>query len=292
MADPSTWWGTRAATRSVTPVRDPGRPVPVSASVLDALDVCPTQWFLAREAGGATRQHQSANLGEMVHALAQRVAAGELAAGPDDVDDLMAHVETVWHRLEFRTPWAKARELERVEAALRRFLRWHHANPRRLVAVEEPFRAVVELTGGERVELTGYADRLELDADGRLVVVDLKTGRTKPSDKSVLTNLQLGLYQLAVDHGAVDELLGGDAAAGGAELVQLGLTGDDEDADVQRQPVQHDEGPERADLRARLARTATLLREERFPAVAGPQCRECPFVPICPARSAGAVVSG
>ena len=61
------------------------------------------------------------------------------------------------------------------------------------------------------------------------MVVDLKTGRTKPTGPQVRGNLQLGLYQLAVDHGAVDGLEGlppGHAHAGGAELVQLGLTDD------------------------------------------------------------------
>ena len=42
--------------------------------------VCPTQWFLEREAGGVARAHQSANLGELLHALAQRVATGEARA--------------------------------------------------------------------------------------------------------------------------------------------------------------------------------------------------------------------
>jgi RecB family exonuclease len=230
----------------------------------------------------------------MVHALAQRVAAGELVPGPDGVDQLMGHVEQVWDRLEFRTPWAKARELERIRSALARFLAWHHANSRTLVGIEAPFRAVLELPNGERVALGGYADRLELDADGRVVVVDLKTGRTKPSDKSVLTNVQLGLYQLAVDHGAADELVGQDAEhdtrAGGAELVQLGLTGDDEHATVQTQPDQADDGPERVALRARLARAAELLRSESFPAIAGQHCRDCDFVPICPIKSAGHVI--
>ena len=290
MADPSTWWGTRSVSRSVRPVRDPDLPVPVSSSIIEHFEVCPTQWFLAREAGGVARQHQSANLGEMVHALAQRVAAGELEPGPEGVDQLMGHVEQVWDRLEFRTPWAKARELERIRSALARFLAWHHANTRTLVGIEEPFRAVLELPNGERVALGGYADRLELDADGRVVVVDLKTGRSKPTDKSVLTNIQLGLYQLAVDHGAADELVDQGARAGGAELVQLGLTNDDPRATVQQQPGQADDGPERAALRDRLARAAELLRSESFPAVAGQQCRDCDFVPICPIKSAGHVI--
>ncbi len=295
-ADPGSWWGTRAATLSDRPLRDPDQPVPVSASLLDGLMTCPTQWFLSREAGGVTRAHQSANLGEIVHAIAQRVAAGEVDVPPGEagVELLMAHVGEVWDRMEFRTPWARVRELDRVRAALGRFLAWHAADPRTLVGIEQEFRAVIELVGGERVRLSGYADRLELDADGRIVVVDLKTNRTKPTDKSLATHVQLGLYQLAVDHGAVDAIDGlppGRVEAGGAELVQLGLTDGGAKAVVQSQPAQADDGPERTLLRAQLAQAADLLRSERFPAVVGPQCRECPFEPICPAQSAGHVVT-
>ncbi|HRI98036.1 MAG TPA: PD-(D/E)XK nuclease family protein, partial [Nocardioides sp.] len=296
MADPSTWWGTRSATRSVQPLRDPDRPVPVSASLLEHISTCPTQWFLSREAGGVTRQHQSANLGEIVHALAQRIAAGELDVTPDDagVEQLMEYVGEVWDRMEFRTPWARARELERTRAALGRFLAWHAADPRTVIGIEQEFKAVLDLPDGEQVRLAGYADRLELDGDGRVVVVDLKTTRGKPTDKSMATNLQLGLYQLAVDHGAVDGLPGlpgGQAEAGGAELVQLGLRDGGPEATVQTQGVQEEDGPERRALRAQLSRAAQLLRAEQFPAVVGEQCRECPFEPICPAKSAGHVVS-
>jgi RecB family exonuclease len=296
MADPSTWWGTRAATRSVQPLRDPERPVPVSASLLDGITTCPTQWFLAREAGGVTRAHQSANLGEIVHALAQRIAAGELEVSPDDdgVARLMQHVEQVWDRMEFRTPWARARELERTRAALGRFLAWHTANQRELIGIEQEFKAVIDLADGEQIRLAGYADRLELDAEGRVVVVDLKTTRGKPTDKSMPGNVQLGLYQLAVDHGAIDGLSalpGEHAASGGAELVQLGLRDGGPAAVVQAQGVQADDGPERTALRGQLSRAAQLLRAEEFPAVVGPQCRDCPFEPICPARSAGHVVA-
>ncbi len=291
-ADPANWWGTRAASRAAEPIRPEDRPVPVSASMLDSLAVCPTQWFLEREAGGSGRAHQSANLGELVHALAERVASGD---APPDPDALMAYVDEVWDRLDFRTPWSKQREHDRVRAALERFVDWHEANPRTLVGREERFSTVVEVDG-ERVQVTGYADRVELDTDGRVVVVDLKTGRTKPSDVSVKTHVQLALYQYAVDHGALDEQLprgdgGASYEAGGAELVQLGLMDGGPDATVQKQPVHLEDGPERNDLRGRLAHAASLIREEHFPAVAGQQCRTCTFVSLCPAKSAGAVVA-
>ncbi len=60
------------------------------------------------------------------------------------------------------------------------------------------------LPDGQVVRLHGYADRLELDEDGRVVVVDLKTGKYKPTGPEVERHSQLGLYQLAVDHGAAD----------------------------------------------------------------------------------------
>jgi len=284
IADPSTWWGTRAASRSVRPVRDPDQPVPISATLLESVERCPTQWFLEREAGGVARAHQSANLGEILHELAQRVAQGELEPA---VDVLMEEVDAVWDRLDFRTPWSKAREHERLRAAIGRFLQWHLANPRRLLDTEARFSTVVELESGERVRLSGYADRLELDADGDLVVVDLKSGRTKPTNKSVESHVQLGLYQYAVDHGATAELAPG-VRAGGAELVQLGLA-DGETAVVQAQGVQPEDGAERDTLRTRMAHAAALLRAESFPAVAGQHCRECDFVPICPIKSAGPV---
>jgi superfamily I DNA/RNA helicase/RecB family exonuclease len=287
-ADPSSWWGTRAATRSVQPVRDPARPVPVSASMLEQLMTCPAQWFLMSEAGGTGPAHQSANIGQLVHALAQRVAVGDV---PPDLDTLMQRVDEVWGRLHFRTPWSAAREHDRMEVALTRFLAWHVADPRKLIGTEERFETVVQLDSGEQVTLFGYADRLELDADGRIVVVDLKTAKTAPSGPAVQRHVQLGVYQYAVDHGAADELASTPGAgSGGAELVQLGLP-DGDTAVVQQQPPFPDDGPERSALRQQLDRAAALVRAESFPAVAGDHCRDCDFRPICPVQGAGSVTS-
>ncbi len=296
-ADPASWWGTRSMSRSARPVREPERPVPISASMLESMSTCPAQWFLRDEAGGVQRAHQEANVGSLVHALAEQVARGELTEGPADVQELMERVEAVWPRLQFRTPWSRDREHARVERALTRFLEWHYADKRELLDTERRFSTVVALEDGEHVELTGYADRLELDVDGRVVVVDLKTGRSKPSQRAVTEHRQLALYQYAVDSGALDARTGTEPdevspvlRSGGAELVQLGSP-EDGPAVVQAQPVTPDDGPVRATLRSELAVAARQIRDEVFPAVPGAHCRECAFVPICPAKSAGSVVS-
>lgn len=293
-ADPSTWWGTRSASRSVTPLRDPAKPVPISPSVLDGLLTCPTQWFLSREAGGIAASHQAANVGEIVHALAQRVATGDL---PPDVDVLMQHVDAVWSRLTFRVQWASQREHDRIRSALERFVAWHASNPRRLVDVEVAFRADVPLDpspssgqAAEIVTLTGRADRLELDSDGRVVVVDLKTGRVPPSDRSVESNSQLAVYQLAIDNGGVEQHAAG-AGSGGGELVQLGMPDPALAVKVQRQEAHGDDSEVRTELRRQLAVAAQRLRAEELPAVSGDHCKRCDYLSLCPIKGAGAVTA-
>ena len=116
-----------------------------------------------------------------MHALADRIGRGDLPADPDGVDDLMVHVDAVWEQIPFRTPWSSGREREELRAALTRFVAWHlRPGARELVGTERRLNAVVELPDGQAVELHGYADRLEIDTDGRVVVIDLKTSKYPP----------------------------------------------------------------------------------------------------------------
>lgn len=299
-ADPATWWGLRAPSRSERPIRPGEEPLTLSASALDGLLTCPAQWFLQREAGGEVVSSSGQGFGKVVHAVAERLANGSLGAasgdGIDEVDverDLMPLVDEVWGRMEFRTPWSRAREREAVAAALERFLTWHRRpGARTVLAVEPKIRAEVQLPDGQVVRLHGYADRLELDEDGRVVVVDLKTGKYAPTGPEVQRHSQLGLYQLAVDHGAADEHLReagmeGPGVSGGAELVQLRLG--EVLPKVQHQPPAADDGPRLVEQQ--LAAAAAALRAEEFVARPGSHCDRCAFQAICPTKASGTVLS-
>ena len=196
--------------------RSPGGPTTsrctISASTLESLLTCPAKWFLEREAGGTTASTASQGFGLVVHALADRIAKGEIA----DLAELTAYVDQVWDQLVFRTPWSRDKERAEVHAALDRLLRWHERpDARDVLATEHQITADVTLADGQPVRLYGFVDRLEIDADGRVWVVDLKTGKYPPTDKDMPSNPQLGLYQLAVKHGAVDDLVESPPARAG-----------------------------------------------------------------------------
>src|SRR5690606_37447035 len=157
---------------------------------------------------------------------------------------------------------------ERAEQMVDKLLRWVAENPRRLVAVEREFSVRI----GE-VNLRCRVDRLEVDGDGRLVVVDLKTGRSAPANAESAEHPQMGAYQAAVAAGAFAEY---GTEPGGAALVHLGTSG--QQARVQEQPPVAEAGdPAWAD--ALVRRTGAVMAAATFTAVRNHRCRVCPVRP-------------
>ncbi len=289
-ADPDRWWGLRDWTVAAAPVRDPDAPLSVSASMLDGLLTCPTQWFLSREAGGVVASSQAQGFGNVVHTLVDRVVQGDFGepAGVG-VDTLMEHVSAVWGQIAFRTPWSSVKEYAEVRDALSRYLTWQTTNPRTHVASEQSFTVDVEV-GGTTVRLNGFADRVEVDSEGRVVVVDFKTSKNPPRASDVRENAQLGLYQLAAEAGAFREALGREAEPGGAELVQLRQEVGGR-VKVQEQAPQQPDETGRRPVEVQIESAVRRVRDETFPAVEGAHCRYCAFALLCPTKTSGSVMS-
>jgi len=275
------------------PLRALDEPVRISPSTLDSLLTCPARWFLEHEAGGRTATSSAQGFGNIVHALADRLTKGEL--NPDTTEEqLMEVVDRVWGEVVFPTPWSSAKQRAELQRALRRLLAWHRGDSREPLASEVPLEADLRLgegPDGEVVRLHGYADRLDVDEDGRVVVVDFKTSKSHPTGAQLLEHVQLALYQLAVDQGAVDELLGRPGRSGGAELVQLRQENPAAAAKVQRQEPP-ERGPDgRTPVEVRIDQVVRRIRDEDFPARLGEHCKHCTFLTLCPHTSSGTVLS-
>ena len=271
-ADPDTWWGL-AELSDDRPLAGDGETVRVSPSALDRFVRCELRWLM--EAVGARGTEVAAqSVGNALHEVAA------LAADPDLVaeDALAPRLEAALDRLDLGGAWTTRRERARARDMLGTFLRWQRASRSRyvLVDVEVPFTVPV----GEGAVLAGRVDRVERDDDGRLVVVDLKTGRSKVLDDDLARHPQLGAYQLAVAHGA----FGAGEEPGGAALVQVGLARAGVKEQEQR-PLAEDDDPRWAGELVGAA--ARGMGGAVFAATPGSACRICPARISCPAHDAG-----
>ncbi len=166
---------------------------------------------------------------------------------------------------------------------VRKFLEWHAANPRELLAAEQSLRVRIG-----QVEITGRVDRLERDGQGRGVIVDLKTGASAPRDDELDRHPQLGVYQLAILLGAFERI--GLTEPGGAELVQLGKAGFKATAKVQRQGALSDD-PEPGWAKDLVEAVAAGMAGPVFHARVNPGCRTCPVSSCCPVHPDGTQVT-
>lgn len=274
-AHPDQWWGLRTLSDD-RPLVDPDQPVKVTPSSMESALRCSLRWLLERH-GGSAPASTAQGVGNLVHAAA--MLAEDASA---DRQALLDYVAARFDAIDLAARWLAGKEQSRAEAMVDKLLRWLATNPRRLLAIEREFAVKLEDPAGRPIELTGRVDRLEVDDQGRLVVIDLKTGRTTAvSGTDLAEHPQLGAYQAAVEAGAFAEF--GDET-GGAALVQLG--GDAKDAREQVQPALS-EAEDAGWARAMVRRTADTMAATTFSAVASSRCRTCPVQACCPVSGKG-----
>ena len=246
-AHPDTWWGLAPLT-SVDRVVPPGGTVYVSPSKVESVQKSPLDWFI-QAAGGEAATDFARSLGTLVHAIAQDLPD---ASGTEYLAELVKR----WPALGMKDNWEGKLDFRRAEAMVRKLAQYilvMRSEGRRLAGVEQDFEVILPEPvavprtdvpndeGSRSAVLRGQVDRLEIDAEGRLVIVDLKTGKRQPGKAELGRHPQLGAYQAAVLAGGFGASAVSDAGAqttgaqitgaqttgaqpGGAVLAQLGTT--------------------------------------------------------------------
>jgi superfamily I DNA/RNA helicase/RecB family exonuclease len=189
--------------------------VPISPSKLEKFEESPLNWFIDLVADESPSVAMS--IGNVVH------WAMESATGTDP-EELWSAVEGRWDELVFEAEWLGAQQrriARRMIDAVARYLADFEQEGGRLVAAEGSF--VLEV---DRAVVRGKIDRVEQASDGRVIIVDLKTGGYNMTKAQLETHAQLASYQLAYASGAL-EGLGDDHKPGGGRLlyVKKGVNG-------------------------------------------------------------------
>lgn len=287
-AHPASWWGV-APLSTDEPVVPPGGTVYVSPSKVETVQKSPLDWFV-QAAGGEAATDFARSLGTLVHAIAQDLPD---ASGSEYVAELVRR----WPALGMKDNWEGKLDFQRAETMVRKLAQYvlvMRSEGRSLAGVEVDFEVklpdVVAPAGsaGEPwparpAVLRGQVDRLEIDAEGRLVVVDLKTGKRQPGKADLKRHPQLGAYQAAVLAGGFagpDD--GPPPLPGGAVLAQLGTT--TKSPGIQAQPPLDPAGNWALDMvgEAALVMSGNTFEARHDPSKGGHGGHGCRLPEVCP----------
>ena len=349
-ASPEQWWGLLplssiepffARPAHDTPENDTDgnapdegrRTIALSPSRLETIHNSPLDWLVSA-ARAEAQTDLSRSLGTLVHAIAEEYPTGTLEQLQTALDERISSLGVPARREDEseeeyreRVPWEAYALYERAKRMILRlsyYYRLHMGDAGwQNLGVEGSFAVRVPVPFDPQGEvgeldalLTGRVDRLEeapeRDGTRRFVIVDLKTGKTKPDGTAVATHPQLAAYQIAVEAGAGEQLaeryraeaaaaesgepapdarpqeLTYESSAGrsaGAALMQVGVSdvNDDSKARLQVQPALEDNDEWAVGLVQRAAeliagaQVQTRHREGNH----GHGCRLPELCPIC-----------
>ena len=273
-AEPKNWVG-NAPISTDLPVIKSDEVLRISPSSLESFTECSLKWLL-EQSGGKDADSTAQVLGTAIH-----VIAAQLLEQPSlSLDQLEDKLKGAWSLIDMNKGWIKDYEYRRAAAMLEKFYSWNLKNKNTLVGVEERF----EFKLGNAM-VSGSIDRIELTAENKYYIVDLKTGATAISYDKALDNKQLQSYQLAVVNDGFKEKLEHQEVAG-AELV---FVGDHNAKDAKPRPqdaVKVDE------VTAELTQIAQGMSDKSFVATINERCRTCAVKSSCPIQIQGQAVIG
>ncbi|WP_210479353.1 ATP-dependent DNA helicase [Naasia sp. SYSU D00948] len=283
-ADPDSWYGVLppSTQRPLADLEDPEVRVSVSPSKLATVEKSPLGWFV--DVMAATPSGFAASIGTVLHAAMEKLST---TPGADlSAQAVMAAVDERWNEFSFESPWLEEyerRRTGRLAEGLADYLAAFERDGHRLLGAESEFEFEVD-----RALVRGTIDRVELTADGAVVIVDLKTGRRWPAKDELPGHAQLGMYQLAAASGALPAIPA-DGVGGGAKLL---FVADGVGGRLFREAAQEpltDEALE--EFRCRVRAAAETMAGTLFPGVDGlderdPYARYAYRIHLVPAVSA------
>ncbi|KIS26713.1 DNA helicase UvrD [Arthrobacter sp. SPG23] len=301
-AHPDSWWGL-APLSSGERIVPPGGTVFVSPSKVESVQKSPLDWFI-QAAGGEAATDFARSLGTLVHAIAQDLPD---ASGAEYLAELVRR----WPALGMKDNWEGKLDFQRAESMVRKLAQYilvMRSEGRSLVGVERDFEVklpdIVDIPQPETLVpaatdaepevrsavLRGQVDRLEIDSEGRLVIVDLKTGKRQPSKADLARHPQLGAYQAAVLAGGFTEpgtadgdIRPGVVQPGGAVLAQLGTSNKSPGIQVQ-EPLEGSDNNWALDMVNDAARlmSGSAFEARHDPAKSGHGGHGCRLPEVCP----------
>lgn len=268
-ANPKNWVGAINLSTHLPVVTDE-EVLRISPSSLESFTECSLKWLL-EQSGGKDADSTAQVLGTAIH-----VITAQLKEQPDlTLDQLEAKLKSAWSLIDMNKGWIKDYEYRRAAEMLGKFFKWNLENKNTLVGVEERF----EFTLGTAI-VSGSIDRIELTAENKYYIVDLKTGATAISHENARENKQLQSYQLAVVNDGFKNKLDHQEVSG-AELIFVG------DFKAKEAKPRQQEKIDSKAVTDELIQISVGMSGKTFTATINERCRSCAVKSSCPIQPQG-----
>lgn len=236
-------------------------PRPLSNSSMSLYGECPLKYKFKYIDGIPEKPRHFFSFGQSVHSALEFYYSGARAASPT-LPELLENYKSVWVSAGYKDEFQEKEYFENGVGILTSFHAKHSKTYHTPFQVEYLFN--FEFDG---VPITGRIDRIDKMPDGRLAVLDYKTGKKLATGRLDI-DTQLTLYQFACETELKTEV---------AELTFYHLPSLKE----------HRCGPRGNDLilqlKDRIVSTADSIKAEKFdPKPSEAVCRWCDYRPLCP----------
>lgn len=166
---------------------------PLSYSRISLYQTCPLCYKLQYIDGLEPKEKGYFSFGRTMHECAECFFKIKVPP-PPSLEELLQFYEQNWHSEGYESAEEEANYKAYGREILARFWEIHHPDFRMPIAVEHSFFIDIG-----NVKLTGKIDRVDKLDSGGLAIIDYKTDRELFTKDDLAKNLQLTLYQLAVE---------------------------------------------------------------------------------------------
>ncbi|NNN06681.1 MAG: PD-(D/E)XK nuclease family protein [Elusimicrobia bacterium] len=236
-------------------------PRPLSHSSISLYQECPQKYKFKYIDKIPEKPRHFFSFGQSVH-LALEYFYGVKVPEPPSLADVLKNYKEIWVSGGYKDKFQEEEYFEEGRRILTEFHAKHTKDYHVPFFVEYAFNFEVD-----GVPVTGRIDRVDKLPDGKLSVLDYKTGKKLATGRLEI-DAQLTMYQLACER-----MLGAEVG----ELVFYHLPTLKQHRAARRPPALVEE------LTARIVTTAQSITQEKFdPKPAESVCRWCDYKPICP----------
>jgi RecB family exonuclease len=231
----------------------------LSYSSISMYQNCPLSYKFAYVDRIPVAKKPALSFGSSLHATLRDFYNVPLPVPPSQ-SELLEMLKKNWDSSGYSSPEEEASHFDYAKQILRQFYEKNQANFQIPLALEQSFQIEVD-----SIKVVGVIDRVDSGSEG-IEVIDYKTSKKLPPQKSVDTDLQLTLY-----HWAAEEMWGMSPKRLSLYFLRSNIS-----MSTQRNRQSVDEAKQL------VINTAEQIREKKFQPRENPLCPWCDYQPLCP----------